>query len=300
MSRLWRLEATSSARTKRLDEALSDAEAAIRVAPSSTRWLPPPVPRLVPEERLRQGARRCERGDPARPQERRGVRSCAGQAFQYKKEWAKAISDYDEAIRLDPKSAEALVRRADVHASRGNFPKALADFDAAVRLDPKDDAVLASRGGCLRPAGDLRQGSRRPGRGDPARSQEVRMPTWSGPAATICKGNTTAPSPTRTRRSGSIRRMLMRLLCRATCYHAKQDFAKALVDLDEAIKLNPRHAVALARRADLLMASGETEKALADLNRSIQLDPEEPRGSPLAGEIALHQGPVRQGTRGLE
>jgi lipoprotein NlpI len=62
-----------------------------------------------------------------------------------KGEHARAIADYDAAIRIDPKSAEAYFNRGHAWAHRGNSDRAIADYGMAIRLNPKDPAALASR-----------------------------------------------------------------------------------------------------------------------------------------------------------
>ena len=59
----------------------------------------------------------------------------------------KAIADYTEAIRLDPKYADAYNRRADAYEIDGEYDKAIADFTAAIRLNPKDANLYRSRSG---------------------------------------------------------------------------------------------------------------------------------------------------------
>ena len=53
----------------------------------------------------------------------------------------KAISDYDESIRLDPKFADACRARGLVYASMGEQDKAIADYTEAIRLDPNISAA---------------------------------------------------------------------------------------------------------------------------------------------------------------
>jgi tetratricopeptide (TPR) repeat protein len=49
---------------------------------------------------------------------------------------AKEIADYNEAIRLDPKSALAFGNRGIAYGKKGDNDRALADFDEAIRLNP--------------------------------------------------------------------------------------------------------------------------------------------------------------------
>jgi tetratricopeptide (TPR) repeat protein len=58
-------------------------------------------------------------------------------AWRVKKEYDKAIADYDEAIRLDPKYAIAFNNRGSAWLIKKEYDKAIADYDEAIRLDPK-------------------------------------------------------------------------------------------------------------------------------------------------------------------
>ena len=55
-------------------------------------------------------------------------------------EWAtttRPIADLTEAIRLDPKAADAYYTGASPMSTKGDTDKAIADFTEAIRLDPK-------------------------------------------------------------------------------------------------------------------------------------------------------------------
>jgi tetratricopeptide (TPR) repeat protein len=54
-----------------------------------------------------------------------------------KHEFDKALSEYDEAIRLDPKNGMAYSGRGAASTEKGEFDKAIASFDEAIRLDPQ-------------------------------------------------------------------------------------------------------------------------------------------------------------------
>src|SRR5439155_983716 len=60
-----------------------------------------------------------------------------GCAYERKGDYDKAIADYDEAIRLDPKGAKAYEIRGAAYHDKGDYDKAIADYDEAIRLDPK-------------------------------------------------------------------------------------------------------------------------------------------------------------------
>jgi tetratricopeptide (TPR) repeat protein len=70
-----------------------------------------------------------------------------GSAYYGKGDVDRAIADYSETIRLDPKSALAYNDRGGAYFDKGALDRAIADFNEAIKLDPKDaDAYI---GGCL-------------------------------------------------------------------------------------------------------------------------------------------------------
>lgn len=69
--------------------------------------------------------------------------------------WVRAINDEDlnaaladcnEAVRLAPRSSNALDSRGLVHLKRGEFAAALADYDAALAIEPNRGHFLYGRG----------------------------------------------------------------------------------------------------------------------------------------------------------
>ena len=75
-----------------------------------------------------------------------------GTAWFNKKEYNKAIvDDYDQAIQLDPHDALAYSNRGGAWLEKQDYDKAIADFDQAIQLDPKLAGAYGDRG-CLWPA----------------------------------------------------------------------------------------------------------------------------------------------------
>jgi tetratricopeptide (TPR) repeat protein len=61
---------------------------------------------------------------------------CRALAWYDKKDLDRAIADSNEAIRLDPKHTWAYNNRGNAWAAKREFAKAIADYDEAIRLDP--------------------------------------------------------------------------------------------------------------------------------------------------------------------
>src|SRR6266536_3297976 len=69
-----------------------------------------------------------------------------GNAYRAKGELDRAIQDFDEAIRALPTYALAFNNRGNAYSSKGELDRAIQDYDQAVRLDPRDASALNNRG----------------------------------------------------------------------------------------------------------------------------------------------------------
>ena len=180
---------------------------------------------------------------------------------------------FHEAIRLDPNDALAYNNRGYAWSNKKDYDKAIADYDEAIRLDPDDATAYCDRGNAWQDKKDVRQGHRRLQRGHPARSeQRDRLPQprlhvacqegvrqghrrlrRGNPARPERHGlqqprqrvettrrSTTRPSPTTTRPSGSIRTTRPLTTTAAIAWHNKKDYDKAIADYNEAIRLDPK------------------------------------------------------------
>ena len=67
-----------------------------------------------------------------------------GNAAADRKDYDTAISEFTEAIRLDPQSDGAYHGRASAYADKGEYARAVADYNEAIRLAPDDPASLTS------------------------------------------------------------------------------------------------------------------------------------------------------------
>jgi tetratricopeptide (TPR) repeat protein len=69
-----------------------------------------------------------------------------GNAYKDKGDVDHAISDYSEAIRLNPKYALAFNNRGNAYRAKGELDRAISDYNEALRLDPEYGLAFYNRG----------------------------------------------------------------------------------------------------------------------------------------------------------
>jgi Flp pilus assembly protein TadD len=69
-----------------------------------------------------------------------------GLAYSKKGENDRAIADHNEALRLDPKFASAYNNRGLAYSEKGENDRAIADYNEALRLNPKNAVAYNNRG----------------------------------------------------------------------------------------------------------------------------------------------------------
>ncbi len=60
-----------------------------------------------------------------------------GYIYQYERDYQKAVADFSQAIKLAPKSVDALQRRGEEYFKLGEFEKSVADFERVIQLQPE-------------------------------------------------------------------------------------------------------------------------------------------------------------------
>ncbi len=121
------------------------------------------------------------------------------------KRYDDAIADYNEAIRLNPKLKEAFNCRGNSWTSKKEYDKAIADFNEAIRLNPQDAMAFNNR---------------------------------------------------------------------AESWRKKTEYDKAIADCSEAIRLDPTYSLAFHVRGNSWSNKAEYDKAIADFDQAIRLDPD--------------------------
>ncbi|WP_324418272.1 tetratricopeptide repeat protein [Bradyrhizobium sp.] len=172
-------------------------------------------------------------GRPSINYTRRGI------AHRDKGDTKRAIADHSEAIRQDPRYADAYYNRGNAYSDRGETDRAIADYTAAIRLDPAHANAHYNRGNAYSNKGDT-------DRAIADYTETIRLePTYAN--AYYNRGNG---------------------------YSKKGDTNRAIVDYTETIRLDPRYTNAYFNRGNGYGDKGDTARAIADYTEVIRLDPD--------------------------
>jgi tetratricopeptide (TPR) repeat protein len=164
-----------------------------------------------------------------------------GRVYKAKWDYDKAIADYNQAIRLDPNSAKRYISRGGVYDDKGDKDRAIADYNQAIKLDPNYSNAYYARGRFYLITGDY-------DRAIADCTQAIRLDPDDASTYTI----------------------------RGLAYENKNDYDRALADYTQAIRVDPNSAVAAmaySNRGNIYEYKGDYDKAMADHNQSIRLDP---------------------------
>jgi tetratricopeptide (TPR) repeat protein len=160
-----------------------------------------------------------------------------GYAYHRTGDNEKALHDYNESIRLDPKDARPYCNRGNVYSDQNRFDKALADLNKAISLDSQDASYYIDRGSVYWKSRDL----------DRAISDFDRAEKLSPNLVSIYTN-------------------------RGVAYIDKGQYEKALVDENKAIRLSPTSGVSYANRGVAYSAKEDYKRAISDLETAVRLD----------------------------
>jgi lipoprotein NlpI len=148
----------------------------------------------------------------------------------------RAIADYSEAIRVNPKYANAYIGRGSAWYAKKDFDRAIADYDEAIRIDPKNGLAYLDRGYAWSAKKDFDRAI--------ADYDEAirRYPTYA--EAFDLRGH---------------------------AWQTKGNLDRAIADFGETIKIDPQHIDALASRGRAYFYKGDFKASAADLLNASKL-----------------------------
>jgi tetratricopeptide (TPR) repeat protein len=162
-----------------------------------------------------------------------------GIAWGAKGDYDRAIADYDQAIRLDPKHTAAYVNRGAAWSDKGDHDRAIADYTEAIRLNPEDADPYVNRGVAWKAKGEL-------DRAIADYDQALRLDAKDEHA----------------------------YVNRGAAWFYKGDLDRAIADYTEAIRLDSANAYSLYGRGVAKLKKGDTAGGNADIAAAKAIKPD--------------------------
>jgi tetratricopeptide (TPR) repeat protein len=160
-----------------------------------------------------------------------------GNAFNAKGEYNSAVVDYSEAIRLNPAFALAYHGRGSAYYSKDDYDRAIADFGEAIKLEPKLAHAYYGRGDAYKSKDDY-------DRAIADYSEAVKLDP----------------------------KLAHAYYGRGNAYNRKREYDRAIADFTEVIRLYPKLAAAYNRRGVAHFGKDLYDDAIADFDEAIRLD----------------------------
>jgi len=199
--------------------------------------------------------------------------------FHFKNDKAdsvRALMDYDEAIRLDPRSASAHDNRAVIYIERADYDRAIADLNQAIVLNPQYALAYNNRSWAYVDRGDY---DRAIADANLAISLNPKMAEayLNRGAAYRGKGDYDRAIADFTQVISLNPQLARGYNDRGAAYGNKGDYDRAIADLDQAISLNPKDLTAYHNRGHAYFEKRDLDRALQDFDRAVHIGPIGPR-----------------------
>lgn len=188
-----------------------------------------------------------------------------GYAYDNKAQYDRAIQDYNEAIRRDPKYALAYNNRGFAYQNKGDYVRAVQDYDRALKIQPKYKKARDNRASAL-----------------VVRNAQARddLPANYGALRAMCNSNASNDDQTIAGCNGMIvpgktppDDLVPALNNRGYAYNNKSQYDQAIRDYNAAIRLRPDYALAFNNRGLSYQNKGDIARAIADFDLALKYRP---------------------------
>ncbi|HHT9126660.1 MAG TPA: tetratricopeptide repeat protein [Candidatus Brocadiia bacterium] len=166
------------------------------------------------------------------------VYSMIATTYYKKGEYDLAISDYNKAIEINPRLAEAYYNRGTAYGKKGEYDRAILDFNKAIEINPRLAEAYYNRGTAYGKKGEYDRAIL-----DYNKALEI------NPRLAEAYNN------------------------RGTAYSDKGEYDLAILDFNKALEINPRDAKAYINRGNAYNNKGEYDMAILDFNKALEINP---------------------------
>ena len=190
------------------------------------------------------------------------------------KKYAKAIKEYDQAIRINPQFAQAYYNRGNASAALGKHSEAIADYDKAIRINPQFSEAYRNRGSKNADLGEHSEAI-----ADYDKAIQIN-PQFS--EAYFNRGNANKALGKHSEAIADYDKAIQINPQFAEAYYnrgianaALEKYTEAIADYDRVIQINPKHAMVYNSRGIANAGLEKYSEAITDFDQAIQINPKD-------------------------
>jgi tetratricopeptide (TPR) repeat protein/predicted Ser/Thr protein kinase len=254
-------------------QALREFELARRIEPQNEFAMVGEARISLLRENYRDALERCERAEPVGKHlsDLYFIRGYVHYKAPEFRDLSRAVSDYDRAIELDPRSLYAYNNRGLARGSRGDVAGAIADLTRAIELHRGSAELFNNRAAARGKSGDCDGAI-----ADCARALELDPRYWAahmnGAQARLGRGDLEGAIAEYGKVLEIDPKNVEAYCRRGRAKQDRGDLKGASDDLTRAIELQPASPWAVYSRALARRGTGDLEGAIEDCTRAIELD----------------------------
>jgi tetratricopeptide (TPR) repeat protein len=195
-------------------------------------------------------------------------------ALYDEKRYKEAITDFTQAISLDPTFAMAYKERGNTYLNLTEYQKAIADFTQAISLDPTYTFAYVNRGMTYSNLHKYQKAI-----ADFTQVISLNNPTYIVNAYNN-RGNSYSALGEHQEAIADFTQAIsldptytFAYVNRGMTYSNLSEYQKAITDYDQALSIDPAHALAFYNRGMTYSALHEYQKAIADYDQALSLIP---------------------------
>lgn len=173
-----------------------------------------------------------------------------GKVLLNQRSYKQALEQFNEVLKLDARSVEALHRRAVCYYNLGEFDKALVDLDAAFEIGPENAELRKNRSLTL-----------------------LKLKRFDDGIAEANESLRLAPESEKLQYRSTVGTAYV---ARAADHSTKKRLTESLADLNEAIRVCPERAESFHQRGNYFYNQKQFDKAISDYEEAIRLDSTKP------------------------
>ncbi len=206
-------------------------------------------------------------------QTRAGAFHNRGAAYRLQGDLVRAITDYNEAIRLNPSDVDTFYIRGNAFAAQRDYDHAIADYSSAIRLDAGFAPAYNNRGGAYHMKRDFTHAIA-------DFDEAIKLnPDYASAFSNRCRARALSGDQLDKARADCSKSLELRpddastLDTRGLVHLRDMNFAAAFDDYDAAYKLNAMQFGSLYGRGVAQLRMGRAEAGRADISLAMASDP---------------------------